>query len=596
MTRPWWQPGPTPPPARGLVRLLSPVEAPAAPATLLRFPDPIRVGSASTRRAAPVGLTSSRRCEPSGPAPGAATSGIGMARSWRARSIDLRRLMVPTAPATGHTGATGTDEESEGAAELLSRERAWLEALMRRLMVVLQPPPEILLRASGPLTWPHELYPYQVSGVHALVQSPQLLLGDEMGLGKTIQAIAALRILLFRRQVERALVVAPASLLEQWRMELARWAPELRVMRIHGPSQERRWQWRYRAHVSLTSYETLRADFTGTFQCGPCQETWGVVVLDEAQKIKNRESDAARACRGLPRLRAWALTGTPMENRLEDLASILEFVTGSLLPTDSLALRTALGQYQLRRKKDQVLLDLPPKIVADITLEMSGAQRRAYERAEKEGIATLREMGEVRVENVLALITRLKQICNFGPGGQSVKMEDLCSRLEELSSEGYKALVFTQYASDDSGARRIASGLARFSPLVLTGDLSLLQRADVVRRFETGDHVVLVLSLRAGGLGLNLQCASYVFHFDRWWNPAVERQAEDRTHRIGQTRPVNVYRYVIAGTIEQRIQELLKNKIDLFTRVVDDISIDAAKLISKEELLEVLGMEGGTQG
>jgi len=264
--------------------------------------------------------------------------------------------------------------------------------------------------------------------------------------------------------------------------------------------------------------------------------------------------------------------------------------SGAPAPTEGPALRALLNQYQLRRRKADVLADLPPKLITDLALPMTPAQRRAYDRAAYEGIVQLREMGEVRVEHVLALITRLKQLCNFSPDGESAKLDDLRGRLEELTAEGHRALVFTQFIDEASGARRIAERLRRFSPLVFTGELSLPERRDLVDRFQRGDHGVMILSLRAGGQGLNLQSASYVFHFDRWWNPAVERQAEDRTHRIGQSQPVHVYRYVMADTIEQRIHDLLQRKVDLFTHLIDTASLDLSSFLTKDELFEIIDL------
>jgi HJR/Mrr/RecB family endonuclease len=224
---------------------------------------------------------------------------------------------------------------------------------------------------------------------------------------------------------------------------------------------------------------------------------------------------------------------------------------------------------------------------------MNGAQRECYERAEKEGIIQLRESGEsVRIENVLALIMKLKQICNFCPvDGGSVKFDDVFERLNILISEGYRALIFSQFTDSTYGAHAIASRLEEYSPLLFTGDLSPTQRDSVIRNFkENHDHKVLILSLRAGGQGLNLQDASYVFHFDRWWNPAVEHQAEGRVHRLGQIFPVNVYKYIIEATIEERIEKILSEKQLLFDEIVDSVSIDLKSKLTSEEIFGLFGL------
>ncbi|MHB0936896.1 MAG: DEAD/DEAH box helicase [Armatimonadota bacterium] len=587
MSTQWWHEDA--PPAGLLERWLAP-PPPSPPATLLHLPAPVQRGAAQaeTIPGAPPAVMA-RDARPQIDTP---VRQCGFVRRWPTRAVDLLRLLYPPPPAAPRTDAAGagTAGEPAGIAERVSQARMQRDALARRLLAVLQPPPETLLRADGPLAWPHPFFPFQRLGVQVLLHAPCLLLSDEMGLGKTVQAIATLRVLCYRRELARALIVAPASLLTQWQREIARWAPELRVMTVYGDAHERRWQWQYRAHLTLTSYETLRADAGGNARFGPWGETWDVVVLDEAQRIKNRQVEISRICKRLPRRRAWALTGTPLENRSDDVASLLEFVTGAPAPTEGPALRALLNQYQLRRRKADVLADLPPKLITDLALPMTPAQRRAYDRAACEGIVQLREMGEARVEHVLALITRLKQLCNFSPDGESAKLDDLRLRLEELTAEGHRALVFTQFIDEAAGARRIAERLRRFSPLVFTGELSLLERRDLVDRFQRGEHGVMILSLRAGGQGLNLQCASYVFHFDRWWNPAVERQAEDRTHRIGQSQPVHVYRYVMADTIEQRIHDLLQRKVDLFTRLIDTASLDLSSFLTKDDLFEIIDL------
>ena len=360
-------------------------------------------------------------------------------------------------------------------------------------------------------------------------------------------------------------MVTPASVLDQWRRELLKWAPDLRAMVIRGSVADRGWQWATPVHVALVSYDTLRSDIADNPMSPVGRKNWDVVVVDEAQRIKNRNS-TSDSVKGLKRRRSWALTGTPVENNEEELASIMEFVDyeDGKAPRRYAAgpvLRQRHRELQLRRKKQDVLQDLPPKIIARIPVELGPAQRRSYDRAEQEGIVHLRELGQdVRVQHVLELITRLKQICNAEPEtGESVKFEEIHGRIETLAAEGNRALVFSQYRRAGFGVEAMAVALRDFRPLTLTGAQSPEERRDIINRFRRDDqHKVMVISLRAGGVGLNLQEASYVFHLDRWWNPAVERQAEDRSHRYGQTVPVHVFKYSCLNTIEERIDRILE--------------------------------------
>lgn len=472
--------------------------------------------------------------------------------------------------------------------------------LAKRLWAVLALPrtgrPSVL--PDRRLEWPADLMPFQRDGVHALIKMDRLLLSDDMGLGKTVQAVAALRILKEQGEIGSCLVVAPASVLDQWRRELARWAPELSAIIVRGVADDRSWQWKAGKEVTLVSYDVLRQDAGFLARLQASRNAWDVVVLDEAQRIKNR-NDTSEAAKKIPRLRSWALTGTPIENDEEELASIMEFVDhDERSPRKSYrpgaALRLRHRELQLRRRKGDVLRDLPPKLETRLTIPLHRDQRESYERAEREGIVYLRSLGaEVGVRHVLELITRLKQICNADPRtGASSKLDDIGERLQKLADQGHKALIFSQYTSDTSGVAAAANHLRAFNPLTLTGDTPPDRRSEVIDQFKTGNaHRALIVSLRAGGLGLNLQEASYVFHLDRWWNPAVERQAEDRSHRLGQTVKVNVIKYTCMDTIEERIDRILRRKQELFDRLVDDVSMDLSTRMNRKELLELFGLE-----
>lgn len=460
----------------------------------------------------------------------------------------------------------------------------------------LAPPLDSYLRSNGPVDWPHPFLPYQIDGIRRLVERSQLLLADDMGLGKTVQAAAAIRILIRVGAIENALIVAPASIMGQWYRALKQWAPDLRISAVRGAN--RGWRWQVDAHVFLVSFETLRSDFSENPMSGPRRRNWGVVLLDEAQKIKNRDVDAARACKRLSRMRSWALTGTPLENRVDDLRSICEFLVTSEATARELAdparLRETHARLQLRRRKRDVLTELPEKTVIEVPIELGARQRASYEKAERDGVVWLRQLGRtITITHVLELITRLKQVCNFCPeSGESAKFDDLEERLDVLVQEGNRALVFTQYTDEQFGAAALARRLEPFRPDVYTGALSADEKEAVLRQFRAAESPrPLILSLRAGAYGLNLQEASYVFHFDRWWNPAVEQQAEDRSHRMGQTQPVTVYAYICRNTIEERIQEILTAKGALFREWIDDDSSRTQAMLTEEEIFGLVGLD-----
>ncbi len=438
------------------------------------------------------------------------------------------------------------------------------------------------------LDWPYPLFGYQKDGIERLLNNRSMLLADEMGLGKTIQTIAALRILAARREVERALIVCPVGLISQWRRQIRIWAPDLAVSTAVGSSDQRRAAWRNDARLYLSNFEAVRADLD-TPSAG-VHRMWDVAVVDEAQRLKNPRSDVALVVKSLKRRRSWALTGTPLENRLDDLISLLDFAAPGEFDPGAMAvgLRGLMDKVQLRRRRAEVLDDLPPKFASVIGVDLTATQRAAYRKAEEEGTVWLRSLGrQLRISHVLELILRLKQICNFCPEtGDSAKLADLRRRLHEFGASDAKALVFSQFVGQPFGVLRLAQELRKFRPLLITGGMDQPARSVAFDSFERDrSRCVMILSLRAGGTGLNLTAASRVIHFDRWWNPAVETQAEDRVHRIGQTRQVQVFAYLCADTVEERIDEIVDEKRSLFADLIDGVPAFALDRLDLDSLL-----------
>ncbi len=425
-------------------------------------------------------------------------------------------------------------------------------------------------------------------------------LADDMGLGKTMQLLAFLL-----RRVEKnagddrpALLVAPMSVVGNWERELQRFAPSLNLTAHYGGARLRSASEfpRQPGSLVLTTYGLLRRDAELLSAV-----EWSVVALDEAQNIKNAASATARAARGLKAAQRFALTGTPVENRLAELWSISEFANPGLLGPlerfrrefavpierydneDAAArLQRVVGPFILRRLKSDpaVISDLPAKNEMTVVCTLTREQATLYKAVVDEEMRRIAEAeGMERRGRVLALLTFTKQICNHpaqylaerGPlAGRSGKLERVTEMLEEALAAGDKALVFTQFR--EMGERLMAhlSATLGAEVLFLHGGTAKRARDEMVRRFQEEPHGprIFVLSVKAGGTGLNLTAANHVFHYDRWWNPAVEDQATDRAYRIGQKRAVQVHKFSSAGTVEEKIARLLEQKRALASKVV----------------------------
>ncbi|MFH9180219.1 DEAD/DEAH box helicase [Streptomyces albogriseolus] len=518
----------------------------------------------------------------------------GIAR--KARERRLPPLTAIEALAVALTGRTDIGGERVRVAP-----SAWLDALRRALA-----DPD---GGDGPVEQPARLTAtlrdYQLRGLRWMDRMTSLGLGgclaDDMGLGKTVQLIS-LHLLRQERPEDRGptLVVCPASLLGNWEREVGRFAPGTPVRRYHGPG--RTLDGADEGFV-LTTYGTMRLDAA---RLGA--HTWGLVVADEAQHVKNPHSSTAKALRQIGARARIALTGTPVENNLSELWAVLDWTTPGLLgthgafrkrwiaPIETERVLAAEGEgeqhtarllaelvrpFLLRRRKTDpgIAPELPPKTETDRPVGLTAEQETLYRKQVETVMGEIRAGagGIARSGLVLKLLTGLKQICNHPAQflkeenarltGRSGKLELLDELLATITAEGGAALVFTQYVTM---ARLLERHLRdRGTPAALLhGGTPVAKREELVQRFQDGEFPVFLLSLKAAGTGLNLTRADHVVHYDRWWNPAVEAQATDRAHRIGQTRAVQVHRLIAEGTVEDRIAALLEAKKELADAVL----------------------------
>jgi hypothetical protein len=452
--------------------------------------------------------------------------------------------------------------------------------------------------------WDCELRSYQRAGVDFLFNrygfGVGAILADDMGLGKTRQVLACLAAV-GEQSKTPSLVIAPASVVSVWLHEAKRLMPEMRVTPLVGPPQQRRTQLRAKeSDLFLATYAVLRNDIKEL-----TRTKLAVVVLDEAQTIKNPESHTARAARLLQANARVAVTGTPLENRLMDLWSIMDFLNPGLLGEAEKVdnrfagghgraeLRRRLGPVLLRRTKQEVAPELPPRTEETLYVPMVDNQRTLYDDCLRKVRMQLHGAGAVQMFSEL---TRLRQICCH-PAlvaddrdkwrsdrilAESAKLQCLIERLRVLLEGGHSALVFSQFTTMLNMIERQLTDHDMESFKII-GETPVARRAKMVEDFTNSrEPSVFLLSLRAAGTGLTLTKADYVFIFDPWWNPAVENQAIDRTHRIGQDKPVFAYRIVAENSVESRVLEMQEQKRQLFSDLIEEADVDDTHVAARD--------------
>jgi SNF2 family DNA or RNA helicase len=430
------------------------------------------------------------------------------------------------------------------------------------------------------------LFPYQRAGALWLHDHNRAILADDMGLGKTLQAITALRKLITNGELAQALVLCPASLIGTWEDELTKWAPELGRLRVTPPASDRTRVWdllRDRVHVLVANYEQVRNPPSSLRS-----RLVGLVIADEAHRIRNLSAAVTRGVMTLKSVRFWALTGTPIERDARDLATLLSVVEPKrFTPSDHAlgpaTLRAQARPYVLRRRKVEVLTDLPPVIDVKEPLDLTAEQRSAYRLAAAKAIAESPTGGQF-----LALINELRSICDLDPSsGRSCKIDRIGEILTDIRAAGEKAVVFSYllepltilaHKLDARGVQHVR----------IDGTMEPDQRQAAVALFRQNPELtVLLASSRVGGEGLTLTEANHVVFLNEWWNPSSNDQARDRIVRIGQHRVVSVHRFMCRATIEETLDQILRRKASTFTDIIERLAQPTADA-SQEPVAGVL--------
>jgi len=438
---------------------------------------------------------------------------------------------------------------------------------------LLMPPPIWEVGVEGFIPAGKSLHKYQEEGVDRLLANKKFLLADEMGTGKTVISITAMRILFRKGQIRNCLILCPVGVMRVWADHIFSWGMgELRTVMVRGQAKERNKLWKSGYHVFISSYETYRSDYDS----GRVPQSFDLLILDEAQNLKSSKTSKYHAVKKTRSIFIWAVTGTPLENKVDDVKSLFELLVPKLIQAEEEnpnVIRQLIQPYMLRRLKKDVLKELPPKVRETIWLQMDDDQRQAYERVY---LSVRNELIEhvnnrtITKWHIFQVLNRLKQICNFAPNrSSSPKSERLIELLEEITSRGNKVIVFSQYV--DEGVAKIQEIIKGYGSVCLTGKMPIQKRDEVIDTFRANPNIAaLAMTIKTGGVGLTLTEASYVVHFDHWYNPAVMTQAEDRVHRKGQkANSVTIYEFWMEDTYEEKIYQILEEKRRLAEYVID---------------------------
>ena len=393
-----------------------------------------------------------------------------------------------------------------------------------------------------------------------------------MGLGKTIQTITAIKSIYEAKGIFRCLIIVPNSLLFNWLAEFQVWFKEVNPTILIGDKKNRFVQLDISSGIVLATYEQIRI----AIEDNPNLRKFDLVVLDEAQKLKNKNSKTHLMLQLLKKDKTWLLTGTPLENNIQDVVSLFRFMSKEILsdPTDYLKIKNDITPYIKRRLKKEVATELPDLIEQEVLLEMSPQQKSEYSQ-----IYDNRE----NYDSMFEVLNELKQICNFSSKNKSSsKLEMLELIIEDVYENNGKLIVFSQYVET---LLEIEKRLNFKNLFLFHGGLNQEKKNSIIEKFKSiQESATILVSIKAGSVGLNLQEASTVVLFDRWWNPSIENQAIGRAHRIGTTEPVTAYKFLTIDSVEQKLDVILKSKQQLFDEIIDDQESISQKINLKEIL------------